>query len=64
MKKAPVQMIYSDLTFGTQEWGFLPRSKVLECAEDRAEREDKRYEAYLKSLSIDARIVEGTIYFK
>lgn len=50
--KTRVPLLFSDETFGTHEWGFIPR---LQDPDD----EDLAYTRHLRRLGVDGRVVEG-----
>jgi len=55
-----IYLLYSDVNFGTHEYGFLPR-KVIQDPDD----EDARYERHLKiSFGLEARVWDGKAYIK
>lgn len=61
IKKIP--LLFSDVSFGTDEYGFIPRKMSSSCdAEDIAEAEDFAYQRHLKAQGIRARVVEGTVH--
>lgn len=56
-----IEMLYSDVSFGTQEYGFIPRGKKNRNAEDACDSEDLRYARHLRSQGIDARVANGYV---
>ena len=49
-----VPLLFSDETFGTMEWGFIPR---LPDADD----EDMAYTRLLRGLGVTGRVVGGVV---
>ena len=49
-----VALLFSDETFGTREWGFIPR---LSDADD----EDMAYTRHLRRLGVAGRVVRGVV---
>lgn len=49
-----VHLLFSDHSFGTKEWGFIPR---LRDADD----EDMAYARHLRQLGVAARVVGGVV---
>lgn len=52
--KTRVPLLFSDETFGTEKWGFIPR---LPDADD----EDMAYTRHLRRLGVAAQIVGGVV---
>jgi len=52
--KTRVPLLFSDETFGTHEWGFIPRLPGAD-----PDDEDRAYGRHLRGLGLDARVVEG-----
>lgn len=59
-----IELKFSDIDFGCDEYGFIPRPEVDLIAEDQAEAEDRRYMRYLKARGVKANVVDGMIYVK
>lgn len=55
MKK--IEMLFSDVSFGTQEYGFIPRGKNRD-----EDSEDVRYSRHLRSLGIVAKVANGYVF--
>lgn len=51
-----IYLLFSDVTFGTHEYGFIPR-KVVQDPDD----DDARYERHLKFKGINARVYDGKV---
>lgn len=57
-----IELLFSDTSFGTHEYGFIPRKPDTGNASEASEREDVQYARYLKTKGIEgARIVDGII---
>ena len=58
--KRHTPLLYSDVSYGTEEWGFLPRAKKRPDAEE----EDIRYERFLQQdcRVVGARVVDGYVW--
>jgi len=54
--KTRVALLFSDLTFGTHEYGFITRWPGMD-----PDDEDRLYQRHLRSLGVVARVVEGTV---
>lgn len=54
MKTIP--LLFSDLSYGTHEYGFLVR-KPTQDSDD----EDARYQMHLKNQGVEARVVDGKV---
>ena len=59
MKK--IDLLFSDVTFGTYEFGFIARNRGRGDAEDLGDSEDSRYRKHLAAQGIEARVVGGRI---
>jgi hypothetical protein len=59
MKK--IELLFSDVSFGTHEFGFLPRKLGPGDAEDAGDSEDARYRKHLARMGIEARVVGGVV---
>ena len=59
MKK--IELLFSDVSFGTHEFGFLPRKLARGDAEDAGDSEDARYRKHLAGMGIEARVVGGVV---
>jgi hypothetical protein len=53
MKK--IELLFSDVSFGTHEFGFLPRKL------GPGDSEDARYRKHLARMGIEARVVGGVV---
>ena len=49
-------LLFSDETFGTNEWGFITRWPGM-CSDD----EDVLYQRHLRGMGVIARVVEGEV---
>ena len=54
--KTRVALLFSDETFGTNEWGFITRWPGM-CSDD----EDVLYQRHLRGMGVIARVVEGEV---
>ena len=54
--KTRVALLFSDETFGTNEWGFITRWPGM-CSDD----EDGLYQRHLRGMCVIARVVEGEV---
>ena len=57
-----IELLFSDVSFGTHEFGFLSRKLGYADAEDAGDSEDVRYRKYLAGMGIDARVVGGKVH--
>jgi len=56
-----IDLLFSDVSFGTHEFGFLPRKLGRGDVEDVADSEDSRYRKHLAGMGIEARVVGGKV---
>jgi len=56
-----IDLLFSDVSFGTHEFGFLPRKLQPGNAEDAGDSEDARYRKHLAGMGIEARVVGGKV---
>lgn len=55
-----IHLLFSDVSFGTHEYGFIPR-KDLQDPDD----EDARYERHVKkAFGLEARVWDGKVYLR
>ena len=59
-----IDMLFSDVRFGTHEFGFLPRKLSPDSPENAGDSEDTRYRKHLAANGITARVVGGRIYIR
>ena len=63
MASRRIELSSSDLRFGCQEFGFIPRLQAHETSPGyETDDEELAYERHLKELGVRARVIEGTIY--
>lgn len=51
-----IDLLFSDVSFGTHEYGFLPRKDAQD-----PDDEDMRYQRHLKAKGISARVWNGQV---
>lgn len=56
-----IELLFSDVSFGTHEYGFIPRSLNSEDSENSSEQEDREYQRFLRKSNPQARVVEGIV---
>jgi hypothetical protein len=54
-----VEMLFSDITYGTEEYGFIPRRQTKHGGFEEPETEDHRYWLHLKGRGIPVSKVHG-----
>ena len=52
-----IELLFSDVSFGTEEFGFIPRLRSF-----NPDKEDLSYVKYLKSKGVDARVANGYVW--
>ena len=59
-EKKRIEMLFSDIDFGTEEYGYIPRPQDMDCDD-----EDRTYERYLhRKHLLNARVVDGVMYIE
>ena len=56
-----IEMLFSDVSFGTHEYGFIPRGKKNRDASDACDSEDVRYMKHLRAQGVEARVANGYV---
>ncbi len=63
MASRRIDLLFSDITFGCEEFGFIPRVTPEETSPGyENDDEDLKYQRYLKTKGVKARVVLGTIH--
>jgi hypothetical protein len=59
MKTKIIHLLFSDVSFGTHEYGFIRRNSW-----ENADDEDSRYKAHLRAQDVDARVWDGKVMIR
>ena len=58
-----IEMTFSDVEFGTKEYGYIPRKRAKGVDDDDAcLSEDSRYRKHLASQGVEARVFDGYVW--